>query len=44
MLINPWGEVVASLAEGPGVVIGDIDPQLIADSRAALPALAHRVM
>jgi len=44
MLINPWGEVVASLAEGPGVVIGDIDPQLIADSRAALPALTHRVM
>jgi len=44
MLINPWGEVVASLAEGPGVVIGDIDPQLIAGCRAALPALSHRVM
>lgn len=44
MLINPWGEVVASLAEGPGVVIGDIDPHLIATCRIALPALTHRVM
>ncbi|MEP6607693.1 MAG: carbon-nitrogen hydrolase family protein [Burkholderiaceae bacterium] len=44
MLIDPWGTVVASRAEGEGVVFGDIDPQLIADSRAALPALDHRVL
>ncbi len=44
MLINPWGEVVSSLADGPGVVIGDVDPQIIAHCRAELPALAHRVM
>lgn len=44
MLIDPWGAVVASRADGEGVVFGDIDPQLIADSRASLPALEHRVL
>jgi predicted amidohydrolase len=44
MLIDPWGAVVAARAEGAGVVFGDIDPQLIANSRASLPALEHRVL
>jgi deaminated glutathione amidase len=44
MLIDPWGAVVAERADGEGVVFGDIDPQLIADSRASLPALEHRVL
>lgn len=44
MLIDPWGSVVASLAAGPGLVIGDVDTQLIAQVRTDLPALAHRVL
>ncbi len=44
MLIDPWGVVLANRPEGPGVVFGDIDPQVIARCRASLPALAHRVM
>jgi len=44
MLVDPWGTVVSSRGEGEGVVFGDIDPQLIADSRASLPALEHRVL
>jgi len=44
MLIDPWGVIVASRDEGPGVVIGDIDLARIADVRASLPALAHRVL
>ena len=44
MLIDPWGTVVAERSDGEGVVFGDIDPQLIADSRASLPALEHRVL
>lgn len=44
MLIGPWGDVLAIRPEGPGVVFGDIDPQVIAQSRASLPALSHRVM
>ncbi len=44
MLVDPWGGVVASLADGPGLVIGDVDTKLIAQVRADLPALAHRVL
>jgi nitrilase len=44
MLVDPWGAIVSHHDEGPGLVIGDIDPQCIADVRARLPALAHRVL
>jgi len=44
LLVDPWGEIVASLAEGPGVVIGEVDPARIAAVRAQLPAHAHRVL
>ncbi len=43
VLIDPWGVIVDGRDEGPGLVIGDIDPQRIAAVRASLPALAHRV-
>jgi len=42
MLIDPWGEVVASLAMGLGVVVGDIEPDRILSVRESLPALQHR--
>ena len=42
MIIDPWGEVLARLPEGPGVVVADFDPARIADVRASLPALRHR--
>jgi len=44
MLIDPWGEILARQDKGPGVVLGDIDHARIADVRASLPALKHRVM
>jgi len=44
MLIDPWGEVLDVLPEDPGVVAGTIDPERLADVRAALPALRHRVL
>jgi nitrilase len=44
MLIDPWGEVHAELAEGEGVVLGEIDPSFIARVREKLPALKHRVL
>ena len=44
MLIDPWGEVLHRLPKGAGVVIGDVDHARIADVRASLPALSHRVM
>lgn len=42
VLIDPWGSIVDELEEGPGVVVGDIDPDRIAQVRSDLPALAHR--
>jgi predicted amidohydrolase len=42
MLIDPWGAVKAVLAEGEGVVGGEIDPAFLAAVRESLPALKHR--
>lgn len=42
MIIDPWGEVLAVRAEGPGVVIAELDPERQREVRLQLPALAHR--
>jgi deaminated glutathione amidase len=42
LLIDPWGEIVGEWAEGPGVVVGDVDAVRLASVRSELPALAHR--
>jgi len=44
VLIDPWGEVLAERDEGPGVIVGDIDPERIAQVRRELPALSHRLL
>jgi nitrilase len=44
MLIDPWGHVVAERDEGEGVAAGDVDPARLAEVRAQLPALSHRVL
>jgi len=44
MLIDPWGEIVAVLPEGEGLVEGGIDPASLVAVRANLPALKHRVL
>ena len=43
VLFDPWGETVAQLDEGPGIAAGDVDTARIAQVRASLPALSHRV-
>ena len=42
MLIDPWGEVKAVLAEGEGVITGEIDAAFLGRVRESLPALKHR--
>jgi predicted amidohydrolase len=42
MLIDPWGDIKAVLAEGEGVVIGDIESHYLKSVRESLPALGHR--
>ncbi|MFD0667834.1 carbon-nitrogen hydrolase family protein [Ramlibacter sp. MAHUQ-53] len=45
MVIDPWGQVQACrTAEGPGVLLTALDPQRLAQCRAQLPALTHRVL
>ncbi|MBO9355861.1 carbon-nitrogen hydrolase family protein [Bordetella petrii] len=44
MLIDPWGEILDVLPEGPGVVSGTIESERLAQVRASLPALRHRVL
>lgn len=44
MLIDPWGEVVSCLAQGPGLASGQVDPARIRSVRESLPALRNRVM
>jgi predicted amidohydrolase len=44
MLIGPWGEVRSQLAEGEGVVVGEVDTGFLAEVRQSLPALKHRKM
>lgn len=42
MVIDPWGEVLAVLPEGEGVVVAEVGPARLAEVRTQLPALAHR--
>ncbi|MDR0441011.1 MAG: carbon-nitrogen hydrolase family protein [Candidatus Accumulibacter sp.] len=44
LLIDPWGEVLARRDKGEGVVVGELDHARIAEVRASLPALEHRVL
>lgn len=44
MVIDPWGQVLALQAEGPGVVLADIDMARLRQVREQLPSLQHRVL
>lgn len=44
MLIDPWGEICASLPEGEGLVIGELDLGRQSSVRESLPALLHRTL
>ncbi|MFQ6021642.1 MAG: carbon-nitrogen hydrolase family protein [Acidiferrobacterales bacterium] len=42
IVVNPWGEVLARLAQGPGFVIADIDRKRMHEMRSGLPSIEHR--
>lgn len=44
MLVDPWGQVLAQRAQGPGVVLHELDMARLQDCRSRLPALQHRVL
>jgi len=42
MIIDPWGEIVAELAEGEGVITACLSVDRLQSVRRSLPALSHR--
>jgi deaminated glutathione amidase len=42
MIIDPWGQILGELPDGPGVITAEIDLDYLAKVRAELPALKHR--
>lgn len=44
MIINPWGEILASLPEGEGVICAELDAEFLQSVRTKLPALQHRLL
>ena len=44
MAVDPWGRVLASQAQGEGLVLSELDAALLTQCRQQLPALAHRVL
>ena len=42
MIVDPWGEILAELPDGPGIVKAEIDLDRLTKVRAELPALKHR--
>ncbi len=43
LAIDPWGQVLAQQAHGEGVVLAELDTDLLHQTRTNLPALQHRV-
>lgn len=44
LVAGPWGELLAQQANGPGVVLAELDWHHLQQCRQNLPALAHRVL
>lgn len=44
LIIDPWGQILAQLEQGEGLVLASIDPQALLSFRTRLPALKHRLL
>jgi nitrilase len=42
VLIDPWGEIKAELMEGEGIILGEIESDVLGTVREKLPALRHK--
>ena len=42
MIVDPWGKILGEVADGPGIVVADLDLAAQQDARSTLPALTHR--
>ena len=41
LIVDPWGRVLADGGEDEGVIVAEIDPALVSETRARIPSLAH---
>jgi predicted amidohydrolase len=41
LIVDPWGRVLADGGEEEAVIVADIDPALVAETRARIPSLTH---
>ena len=44
MIIGPWGDILASMEKGPGVVCADLDLEHLGLLRKSFPALEHKIL
>ena len=44
MIIDPWGNILAELEEGPGVACAELDMERLESLRSSFPALDHRIV
>ena len=42
MIVDPWGQIVAMVPDGPGVAVAEIDLKRVEQVRRAIPVLDHR--
>jgi predicted amidohydrolase len=42
MIVDPWGQVVASVPDGPGFALAEIDLERVRRIRRSMPVAAHR--
>jgi len=42
LIVDPWGQVLAQVPEGPGIALAEIDLGRVASVRRAIPMAAHR--
>lgn len=42
LIVDPWGRVLSEIAEGPGVVTADLDPERLGEIRTRMPVWEHR--
>ena len=41
LIVDPWGRVLADGGEDEGIIVAEIDPALVAETRARIPSLTH---
>ena len=42
LVVDPWGKVLLDMGEAPGVGFAEVEPALVEEVRARLPAIRHR--